>query len=307
MTEICGTPKRVVINHMKRIAPERVDEIDALWKKYNPNVVLVDDAKQITLNANKDRIECDAKTMDVFWLIGFSGWKSIECYTPSVILSAASGQAVADVLKQDRGIVEVERDYKERRAAAQSLIDAPSLSVAPWPRDIPRPCANRDALDDSKYKAAFDLTYLAVGFTLFHEFRHVMFDRDLARPNDPREEELACDVWAREFMTAQLAEYARNNGFRYEQVLRKRAMGIALAALIIHEITPFWQHGGNLQYFSVADRLKTLLDNTPLPPNDDFWLFTSSLLIGIFRQKYAPIDAPTLSARELTRYLLDQL
>jgi hypothetical protein len=47
--------------------------------------------------------------------------------------------------------------------------------------------------------------------SLLYEFRHVMLDRDGARPKDPREEEMACDVWAREFMTSNLAEYARRN------------------------------------------------------------------------------------------------
>ena len=81
-------------------------------------------------------------------------------------------------------------------------------------------------------------------------------------------------------------------------------MGLALAALILHEITPVWDHGGNQLYFSVADRMQAILDNTPLPENDHFWVFVASLLIGIFRQKHVPIDAPPMSAYELARYLI---
>jgi hypothetical protein len=84
-------------------------------------------------------------------------------------------------------------------------------------------------------------------------------------------------------------------------------MGLALAALILHEITPVWDHGGNRQYFSVADRLRALLENTPLPRNDHFWILAASLLIGIFRQKNIPIDAPAMSAAELAAYLLERL
>lgn len=162
-------------------------------------------------------------------------------------------------------------------------------------------------MDDDEHSVAYDLTCLATAFAFFHEFHHVMLDRDDARHNDRREEELACDVWARVFMTAKLAQYAEDYRHDYHEVLRKRSMGLALAALILHEITPFWDHGGNRFYFSVADRLKAILGNTQLPENDHFWQFAASLLIGIFRQRNTPVDAPAMSAYALTHYLLERL
>jgi len=242
--------------------------------------------------------------MDVFWLIGFSGWRAIECYSPHVYLSATSGQTIDVLIQDDEGLAEVELAYRQRRNAVQTLITAADPSAAPWPPDLPRPNASRDTFDDPKYKATFDLTCLAVAFTLFHEFRHVMLDRDNERPQDLREEELACDIWAREFMTAKLAAYAQDHGHDYHEVLRKRSMGFALAALILYEITPVWDHGGNDAYFSVATRLQTILDNTPLPDNDPFWVFAASLLVGIFRQKGQPISAQPMEPRLLTRHLL---
>ncbi len=149
---------------------------------------------------------------------------------------------------------------------------------------------------------------MAVAFTLFHEFRHVMLDRDGMRHKDLREEELSCDAWARDFLTAKLAAYATDHGHDYEEVLAKRSMGLALAALILYEITPFWDHGGNQQYFSVAVRLQAILENTPLPPDSHFWVFTASLLIGILRQKHISLDdVSSTSALELTRALLGKL
>jgi hypothetical protein len=307
MTNGDVSPKQAVIFLMKGAAPERADEIDALWTEYHPAVVLVDDATRVTLKADKDHIEFDAKTMDVFWLIGFAGWKAIECYSPLVICSAATGEPVADLIEDDNGLPDVERSYKERRAAAQTLIDAKTSALAPWPDDLPRPSADRDAFADDQYKVAYDLTCLAVAFTLFHEFRHVTLEFDDMRPSDLREEEIACDVWGREFMTVKLKAYAEAHGHNYHEVLRKRSMGLALAALILHEITPVWDHGGNRQYFAVADRLHALLEDTPLPGNDHFWIFAASLLIGIFRQKHIPIDAPLLPAADLARYLIGKL
>lgn len=301
------SPREIVIAHMIEAVPERCDEILALWERYDPEVIIVQDAKHITLNATKDRIKFDAKTMDVFWLIGFSGWRAIECYSPHVIVSAVSGQTIKTIIQDDEGLAEVELAYKERCAAAQTLIDAADPATAPWPPDLPRPNASRDATSDPEYKATFDLTCLAVAFTLFHEFRHVMLDRDDQNPQDLREEELACDVWARQFMTAKLAVYAQDHGHDYLEVLRKRSMGFAFAALILHEITPVWDHGGNAAYFSVATRLHAILDNTRLPDDDYFWVLAASLLIGMFRQRGQAITAQPMHACPLTKNLLAEL
>jgi hypothetical protein len=83
------SPEEIVVANMTGAVPERNDEIQDLWKQYHPNVILTQDANRITLNATKDRIKFDAKTMEVFWLIGFSGWRAIECYSPHVLITQA--------------------------------------------------------------------------------------------------------------------------------------------------------------------------------------------------------------------------
>src|SRR5690606_18350206 len=119
---------------------------------------------------------------------------------PAIICSEVCKQEVGSLLAVDEGLPEVERAYKERLAAARALIAASDPDSAPWPPDLPRPNGDRNAFDDPQYKVAYDLTCLAVAFVVFHEFKHVMFDRNGDRPIERREEELLCDVWAREFM-----------------------------------------------------------------------------------------------------------
>lgn len=301
------SPKEAIIALMKGAVPEREADISALWARYNPDVVLTHNSGHITLNANKDRIELDNKTMEVLWLIGFSGWRAIECYAPLVKLSAAIEKPVAELLKNDQGLDEVERAYKERTAAVRALIDADDSASAPWPPDVPRPAPSRDGFADPQLKAAFDLTCMVLAFAFFHEFRHVMLDRDNERPSDLREEELACDVWAREFMTIKIARYARDKNHQYYEVIQKRSMAFALTALLFHEIMPVLIHGGSKQYFSLASRLQSILEDTPLPDDSHFWVFAASLLIGIFRQQHRAIDAPAMCARDLARCLIERL
>lgn len=307
MTDHEPDPKQAVKAAMEGAVPERKDDLAELWSRYDPAVELGANAGAITLNANKERIEIDPKTMDVFWLIGFSGWRAIESYSPHVILSAVTGQKLSELFDDDEELDEVERTYRERLAAAQALIKADDTASFAWPDDIPRPISDRNAVSDPQYQVAFDLTTLAVAFTLFHEFRHVMLEADEERHNDLREEELSCDVWAREFMTAKLGVYGELHSHSYKEVLRKRSMGLVLASLILHEITPFWAHGGSHAYFSVGDRLRAILSSTNLPDDDHFWRFPASVLVGIYRQKHLPIDTEPLSAKLLGEQLLSGL
>ncbi len=108
-------------------------------------------------------------------------------------------------------------------------------------------------------------------------------------------------------MTVKLEGYARAKSLDFHEVLRLRSMGLAVAALILHEITPAFYHGGNCEYFAIVDRLRTLLENTPLPVNDPFWIFAASLLIGILRQKSIAIVVPAMGAADLARHLIDHL
>ncbi len=292
---------------MKGAVPERCEEVDTLWAMYTPDVVVVENANSITLAADRNHIEFDAKTMSVFWLIGFASWKAIECYSPIVVLSFQTGQPVEDLLKRDDQLSDFERDYKERRAAAQRLIEVKDTASAPWPPDMPTPGVDRDALPNDQQKVALDLTCVATAFAFFHEFHHVMLDRDEKRPPDRRVEEMACDIWGRQFITAKLESYARTKNLEYHEVLRLRSMGLGVAAHILHEITPVLHHGGNCEYFAIAERLRTLLENTPLPPTDPFWIHIASLLVGIFRQKGIKIVAPAMHPADLARHLIDQL
>ena len=307
MTVQPDDPREVIKALLVGAVPERRADIERLWRKYNPRVEVCDNARGITLKATREKIEFDLKTADVFWLIGFGGWRAIECYSPLVLLSFKRNQQIEALIRDHGHLPEIERDYRERRAAVHSLLDATSASDIKWPPDLPRPSASRDAIDQSQYKTTFDLTLLALALALFHEFRHVMLDIDEKRPPDRREEEMACDVWAREFMTANAGAYAEAHLHSYQQVLQKRSMGFALAALVLHDITPVWDHGGNAEYFSLADRLTAILGNTALPDQDHFWVFTASLLLGVFRQRGTPVNVPAMSPRNLSECLIARL
>ncbi len=300
--------ERTIVLHLLRGAvPEYADKISGLWSQYGHAVEVAPSAKGVTMNANARRIKFDTKTIDLFWLLGFSAWRAIEVYAPALALATLTELPLDQVLNADGALGQYEFDYRQRIAAAQSLVAAEQTSEITWPTDVPEPTADRDGLGDAQRQAAFDLVALALAFALLHEFRHVMYCADNSAPSTLPEEEIACDSWAREFMTSGVAAYAREHGHRYMQVEQKRAMGIALAAVIIHAMTPTHAHWGNRLYPPIAERLAAMMSGYNLPAGSTFWLFTASLLIALMRQENRSLDIVANSNQKMVEALLDRL
>ncbi len=174
---------RTIILHLLRGAvPERADEICSLWGQYGHAVEVAPSTKGVTMNADATRIQFDTKTIDFFWLFGFSAWRAIEVYSPALVLATITGMPLDQALNADTERGPFELDYKQRNASAQSLTAADQTAEISWPADIPEPTSDRESLDDVQHMAAFDLVAFALTFSLLHEFQHVMYCADNARP-----------------------------------------------------------------------------------------------------------------------------
>jgi len=296
--------KTIVLHLLRGAVPERAEEISGLWSKYGPAVEVAPNAGGTTMNANRHRICFDTKTINLFWLLGFSAWKSIEVYSPSLEITLTLGHTIDQALQIDEELATFERDYKERMEAAASLISAKSTDEITWPPDIPEPTADRDSLVIPQDKAAFDLTALALAFVLLHEFSHVKLLAENAQPDNLPEEELACDIWARDFMTAKMADYAKAHGHTYEEVCQKRAMALAVAAIIIRAMTPTAAQWGNSQYPPLSERIYAIVSSFNLSPDSRFWIFVACLLVGILRKEGRPLDVTGSTPQALTEALI---
>jgi hypothetical protein len=294
------------LNIMISSAPEREDEIRSLWHKYSP-IVEVENNNTIRLTASIRGLKIDIKTPEVYWLIVFAGWKALEVYGPSVVYSSMSGMPIAEVLAHDSELQCMEHDYRACMRTAHDYKNSRDVNSIPWPPDIPRPSGDRFMIVDDHYRLTFDLACSALGFMLFHEFYHIVLLSDNRCPNDIREEEMQCDVWARDFLTAKVAEYAAPRQLVFNQVLERRSMAVVLSALIIFEITPSWAHGGTENYFSVRDRITALFSNTSLPAGCHFWNFAAAVLIGMCRSKNIQFAPPSMTAKLLAEHLLQLL
>lgn len=297
--------ERTIVLHLLRGAvPERADDIGCLWAQYGHAIEVSPETKGVTMNADAKRIQFDTKTIDLFWLLGFSGWRAIEVYAPALFLATVAGIPLDRALNVDAERGRFEFEYRQRIDSARSLIATQHTTDIQWPADVPEPTADRNGFTDAQHIATFDLVAMALAFTFLHEFRHVMFSVDNDAPSTLPEEEIACDAWARDYMISGLAVYAQQHGHSYAQVQQKRAMGIALAAATIHVMTPPHAHWGGRQYPPIADRLTAMIGGYNLSADSPFWLFAGCLLIALIRQENRPLDIVANSNREMVEELL---
>ena len=284
--------------------PERKEEISALWDCYAIKADIIKDVPGANIKApRKSCIQFDYKSLECIWLFGFNGWRSIETYSPAVMMAGLTGGILEEILGIDDELAIFEMDYKSRSNIARSIIEGQGNNQIAWPPDIPRPEANRNALGNHQEMAAFDLVCLATAYVFLHELRHVKYLGDGDCPADPREEEIACDVWARSFLTDKIGVYAQSVGQPYAAVLEKRSMGIALGAMILHEITPVTARWGTSAYPPIVKRIQAMISGCPLPIDSHYWLFTACLLVGIFRKEHRKIPLHVASSKMLAEKL----
>ena len=92
------------------------------------------------------------------------------------------------------------------------------------------------------------------------EYGYLEFANPVLRDGLDRLREKGCDrilavpgmlfaaMHAKNDIPSVLNTYAKKHGHNFAEVQQKRAMGIALAAVIIHAMTPTHTHWGNRQY-----------------------------------------------------------
>ncbi len=288
-------------------APEQAAEWRLLCTAYQPSFHLLQDRKGITMQARGRRVEFDSKTLGWIWLLSFASWRAFRLHGPHLFLRWLSGRPIDSAMRAaDPGFAEAEADYEAVLYVIRDLFEVEELNEDDgWPAGIPRRQADKSGFDIEQ-QAAFDLTMIATAYTLLHEVRHVMFNVDVDRPLR-REEEMACDAFARNFILDRVDAYAERSDELREEVFAKRAAGVALGAYILHEFTPAEGKAGDEDYPPVADRIEALIAGLPADDKNWFWDFASPLLIAVLKRRDRDAGVPDVSGPDLCRELIRSL
>lgn len=84
-------------------------------------------------------------------------------------------------------------------------------------------------------------------------------------------------------------------------------MGIALAAVTIHTMTPCHAHWRSEDYPPIGKRLKAMIGGYNLPDHSSFGALTGCLLIALMRQDNNRLDITAASYKSAALPLLGEL
>jgi hypothetical protein len=319
-------PRERVEKLLTAAAPERLADLDDLWCQYDPRFHRAPDAAGITMQANRERVLFDNKTLSVYWLLAFTGWRTLNCYCPAVLASLAPSilarafgvgdeviaahvpptMTIADALEHDTEVAHVETYLDEKLYSARSILRSDVLDETFWPSDIPWPDVDRESLLGAEAKAAFDLAWMSTAYAFCHEIRHVIYAKEKNAPTRPQEE-AECDRYAREFLTARVSDYAAQTGTDHDKVLAKRSMAGAVSIFVLYETTARSSDAGDADYPPIADRMDITLRDTALPEDDNFWVFYASVLVAILRRRNRSPAIRAASPRQLCTLLVEEI
>jgi hypothetical protein len=296
----------VIDNVVLAAAPERAADWRALVNRYSPTFHILKDRKGVTMQARCGRVEFDSKTMGWIWLLGFAGWRAFVAHGPHLLLRSLTQQPVdAGMRSADQGYASAEAAFETVLYVTRDLAQVDTLDEQDgWPDGIPPRQCDKTGFDVEQ-QAAFDLTMIATAYALLHEVKHVMFNRDGGPPSS-LDEEMACDMFARDFILDKVGAYA-SKAEEAAKVMAKRAMGIALGAYVVYEFTAPDQRAGGPKYPPIADRLDALIAKLPLGDDSPFWDFAASLLIAMLRRRNEAIPVPNADGRALCAALIGEV
>ncbi|MFT3815701.1 MAG: phage exclusion protein Lit family protein [Acidovorax sp.] len=170
------------------IAPERRDELQALWDELQVEFCLMTDGGGVTLAGGAYRyVHFDHRALRVMWVCAFAAWESYA--------------AVHSTLVEDGNAVRHGR-FRALLRLAIEIRDVPdpkavSLLGLPEPGHLPSPDSEPEA------RAAAELAMFAAGWAILHEVRYLRHQQEGAAcaqdaaPQDAWKEELSCDQFHR--------------------------------------------------------------------------------------------------------------
>jgi hypothetical protein len=133
-----------------------------------------------------------------------------------------------------------------------------------------------------------------------------MFAKDKDAPSSRPDEELACDAWAREFLTQNIAVYAKEQSVDAELVLAKRSIAGAIGIFVLYESSERHGDAGRKDYPPIADRMNVTLGDTPLDRNHKFWATYACVLVAILRRRNMRLAVTAQDSKHLCELLVEK-
>ncbi|WP_140919317.1 phage exclusion protein Lit family protein [Limnobaculum xujianqingii] len=279
------------------VVPERLSEVLCLVEEHSAQFRRVGDRSGFNLDAGAyGAIQFTQRSLEQMWLFGFASLYSLHCY--SAVIELAWRHSLKFDFEEIIALPDLKGKYEcfsRIIKSIEQLNNVESENDFVWPAIIPKPEEGKPK--DTEQAAMFDLILMASAYIFLHELKHVIFQAVGNAPQDPHEEEMACDSFASHMMLSKIDDYSIMSGFPSDKVRMKRSVGIALGNVFLAVVTPKHNLGGTITHPPIHKRWLVTLGGIDLEENDDYWLYFASLAIALI--KYKEIDFP---AQTVTSY-----
>lgn len=259
-----------LINSVARIAPERIDELDSFRLQHDPCAVFTNDKKfSFRVNTESKVIKLPTVALEYLWC---------ACYAFYVLYQEYSAA------NQDNA-TQFDANGTDRSRTAMSIYrwGIEQLSKKPseeWPSYLPAPVANT-ANSNCDIKVANELYLCSASWIIHHEFAHIYCGHKNEPIND--EESRAQEKEADDSATKWVLESVSD-----EAILKKRGLGIVIAALVIMTQDILVGEFKETTHPSSFNRLYGILDNYFKDPDDLVYVF--SVVICHINMTFAGMD-----------------
>ena len=268
---------------LEGVIPERSDEMEAYISKYAPYFSLCDDRPGFVVEAGAFGIlKFTHRTMLQMWLLGFAAKQAMHSYSFLIAyLLKSNAKFNANLLRNISDQDEVDEKYNKLIKSVYALAEVPDIEQFSWPSGIPHPENGKPT--DVEDAAVFDLNCMATAYLFLHEMKHIAFSLDGNCPENPIQEELECDRFARNLMIDNLAKYSEESGYPLDRLKSKRAMSMALGSFFMLIITPKELWGSSQTHPSMAERVNVIVAELHIPDTDKFWIYLASIFLSQLR------------------------
>lgn len=290
------------------VIPEREAEMREYLKKYAPYFTRCDDRPGFVMEAGAfGMLRFTQRTMHQMWILGFAAKQALHSFSAIIaILRMYIGKLDTHELDEISDQSIGQSKYEELINSVYKLAEVDNPETYSWPSEVPKP-ENRKPTDPEG-AATFDLICMSGAYVFLHELKHIAFYIDNNAPSNPHEEEIQCDLFAKDMMLGELESYSKQSGYDLARLKSKRAMSISLALFFMLVITPLQLWSGTETHPSIETRIKSMVDELAIPDDDILWLYMSSLFLShlrYFRKEPLVIDFKTL--KELTMSLISKI
>ena len=288
------------------VIPERKAEMREYLNKYASYITRCVDRPGFVVEAGAFGIlKFTQRTMHQMWILGFAANQALHSFSTTIAI-LRSGKLDTNELDEISDQSIEESKYKDLIKSVYKLAEVNNPATYSWPSEVPKPENQKPT--DLEGAATFDLICMSAAYVFLHEMKHIAFSIDNNAPSNLHEEELECDLFAKNIMLDELESYSKQSGYDLARLKSKRAMSIFLSLFFMLVITPLESWSGTETHPSIKTRIKSMVDGLSIHNDDILWIYMSSLFLSHLRYlKKEPLVIEFKTLKELAMSLISKI